>query len=140
MKYSASFKIIYIQGRNFDGIFRILIMADSTDSDLGGDREDGRSTMGIVAFVNESFCYCYGASKTIKAVVLNTTHGEYYSLTEGAQLGIWLARVMTGLRFRVQFPVCIPVLGDNEAANKRPQYRKRSMHATSIFVSTGFDR
>jgi hypothetical protein len=41
------------------------------DSDLGGDREDGRSTMGIVAYANESFCY--GASKTIKAVVINTT-------------------------------------------------------------------
>jgi hypothetical protein len=47
---------------------------------------------------------------------LNTTHGEYYSLTEDAQLGIWLARVMTGLRFRVQFPV--PVLGDNKSAEQ----------------------
>ena len=111
LKHSAGFKIVYIQGRNFDGIFRVLVMADS---DLGGDREDGRSTMGIVAYVNESFCY--GASKTIKAVVINTTHGECYSLTEEAQLGIWLARVMTGLRFRVQFPV--PVLGDNEAAEQ----------------------
>jgi hypothetical protein len=98
LKHSAGFKIVYIQGRNFDGIFRVLIMADS---DLGGDREDERSTMGIVAYVNESFCY--GASKTIKAVVINTTHGEYYSLTEGAQLGIWLARSLGLSLFRKRY-------------------------------------
>jgi hypothetical protein len=98
LKHPAAFKIVYTRGRNFDGIFRIVVMADS---DLGGDREDGRSTMGIVAYVNESLCY--GASKTIKAVVLNNTHGEYYSLTEGPQLGIW-------------FPV--PVLGDYEATEQ----------------------
>jgi hypothetical protein len=54
-------------------------------------------------------------SKSIKAVCLATYHSEYYALTEGAQMAIWIASaVLRSLQFRVIFPC--PVVADNQSA------------------------
>jgi hypothetical protein len=53
-------------------------------------------------------------SKSIKAVCLATYQSEYYALTEGSQMAIWMARVLRDLEFKVSFPC--PVVGDNQSA------------------------
>jgi hypothetical protein len=70
------------------------------------------SVMSGATFVNGSHCCSY--SKSIKAVCLATHHSEYYGLTEGAQMAIWIASVLRGLQFRVVFPC--PVVADNQSA------------------------
>ena len=85
------------------------------DADLGGDHtsgKNGNSVMATVTFLNESHCYSY--SKSIKAVCLATYQSEYYALTEGSQMAIWIARVLRDLEFKVSFPC--PVVGDNQSA------------------------
>ena len=85
------------------------------DADLGGGHtsgKNGNSVMAAVTFLNESHCYSY--SKSIKAVCLATYRSEYYALTEGSQMAIWIARVLRDLEFKVSFPC--PVVGDNQSA------------------------
>ena len=102
----------YKRSKNFDGSFRLFTMVDA---DLGGDSTrgpHGNSVMAGVIYLNESHCYSY--SKTIKAVCLHTHHTEYYALTEGSQMTIYVASVLRSLRFKLHFP--LPVVGDNQSA------------------------
>jgi hypothetical protein len=106
--------IEYKRSKNFEHefIFRIFVMVDA---DLGGDDtrgNNGNSVMAGICFLNE--CHCYSYSKTIKAVCLATHHTEYYALTEGSQMAIYIARLLRSLKFKAAFPV--PVVGDNKGA------------------------
>jgi hypothetical protein len=104
--------IEYRRGADFNGEFRIFTMVDA---DLGGCHvrgKNGNSVMAGVTFVNGSHCYSY--SKTTKATCLGTHHTEYYGLTEGGQMTIWIACVLRDLEFPVSYP--IPIVADNQSA------------------------
>lgn len=112
MRKNLNEYIEYRRGEDFNGEFRIFTMVDA---DLGGCHvrgKNGNSVMAGVTFVNESHCYSY--SKTIKAICLGTHHTEYYGLTEGTQMAVWIACVLRDLLFRVCFP--ISVVADNQSA------------------------
>jgi hypothetical protein len=121
--FSADDYMEYRRPDGFDGTFHLIIMVDA---DLGSDHSKGKnssSTMAGVAFLENNHCYSY--SKSIKAIVMSTFHSEMYALVEGAQMAIYLARLLRSMKFAVKFPVA--VVGDNEstlAAASVPQTKQ----------------
>jgi hypothetical protein len=82
--------------------------------------------------IHDVWCSVLGKQSLIQlfevyqsTIVMSTFHSEMYALVEGAQMAVYLARLLRSMKFAVKFPVA--VLGDNEstlAAASVPQTKQ----------------
>ncbi|XP_061886352.1 uncharacterized protein LOC133636375 [Entelurus aequoreus] len=97
-----------------------------SDADWAGDQDDRRSTTGNV------FLLSGGAvswlSKKQATVALSTAEAEYIALSQAAQEGIWLKRLLSDLGVKTMSTV---ILEDNQGAiaiAKNPVNHSRTKH------------
>ena len=98
-----------------------------TDSDLGGDPNDGKSTCGYCFFVGSGAISW--KSKKDTSVSLCSTEAEYKSCTNASKEALWLRRILEDLGLPQQEPT--PLYCDNQSAialAKNPIYHAKSKH------------
>ena len=103
-----------------------------SDSDLGGDVDDRKSTTGVIFFMGEM--PISWQSHKQKAVALSSCEAEYMAGAVGACQAVWLARLLSDI---VGVKVQPPVLKmDNQSAialSKNPVLHDRSKHIDTKF-------
>lgn len=98
-----------------------------TDSDLGSDVNDRRSTGGMAFYVNENLITW--ASQKQRCVALSSCEAEFMAATKAACQGIWLRRLIGEITGQKVPPVALLV--DNRSSldlMKNPVFHGRSKH------------
>nr|CAD40418.3 OSJNBa0065J03.14 [Oryza sativa Japonica Group] len=98
-----------------------------SDSDLGGDAHDRKSTCGALFFLGSS--PIVWQSQKQKVVALSSSKAEYIAATGAACLGIWLARLLAEVLGSDPGKALLKV--DNKSAIslcKNPVFHDRSKH------------
>lgn len=98
-----------------------------SDSDLGGNVEDRKSTSGVVFYLNESVITW--VSQKQKCVALSSCEAEFMAATAAACQGIWLRNLLGAVTGRKLGAVTLYV--DNKSAidlAKNPVFHGRSKH------------
>ncbi|KAL8139011.1 hypothetical protein V2J09_005012 [Rumex salicifolius] len=98
-----------------------------SDSDMAGDKDDRKSTSGIVFFLGES--PITWVSQKQRIVALSSCEAEYIAAIGGACQGIWLKRLMESLRGDTKLKPILKV--DNKSAialAQNPVHHERSKH------------
>jgi hypothetical protein len=98
-----------------------------SDSDLGGDPNDGRSTSGYYFFLGSGTISW--KSKKQQSVSLCSTEAEYKGCTTASKEALWLRRLLADLGLPQHDPT--PLYYDNQSAialAKNPVYHARSKH------------
>ena len=97
-----------------------------SDADWAGDQDDRRSTTGNMFFLSGGAVSWF--SKKQATVALSTAEAEYIALSQGAQEGTWLKRLLTELGMSDSPTV---ILEDNQGAiaiAKNPVNHSRTKH------------
>lgn len=103
-----------------------------SDSDLGGDVDNRRSTTGIAFFLGSNL-FSWQSQKQ-RVVALSSCESEYMAATMAACQGIWLARLMGEIKDEELKAAVLHV--DNKSAispSKNPVYHDRSKHIESRY-------
>lgn len=104
-----------------------LSLTGYSDSDHGGDANDGKSTTGVIFFLNE--CPVTWQSQKQRVVALSSCEAEYIAGAVGACQGVWLKRLLADI---LGTNLASPVLKmDNMSAlalSKNPVLHDRSKH------------
>lgn len=103
------------------------ILTGFTDSDLGGDLDDRRSTGGMVFYLNESIITW--VSQKQRCIALSSCEAEFMAATSAACQGIWLRNVLSQITSDHIGPVTLCI--DNRSAidlAKNPLFHGRSKH------------
>ena len=98
-----------------------------SDSDLGGNFEDRKSTAGMAFYLNESLISW--VSQKQKCVALSSCEAEFMAATAAACQGIWLRNLLGNITDNLIGPVVLYV--DNRSAidlAKNPVFHGRSKH------------
>ena len=98
-----------------------------TDSDLGGDPNDGRSTCGYCFFVGSGAISWN--SKKQQSTSLCSTEAEYKGCTNASKEALWLRRLLEDLGLPQKYPT--PLYCDNQSAialAKNPIFHARTKH------------
>ena len=121
----------YIKGTINMGLFydanSEFILHGYTDSDLGGDPNDGKSTCGYCFFVGSGAISW--KSKKEHSISLCSTEAEYKGCTNAAKEALWLRRLLEDLGLPQQAPT--PLHCDNQSAialAKNPVFHARTKH------------
>jgi hypothetical protein len=103
-----------------------------SDSDLGGDVDERKSTAGVIFFLGEMVISW--SSQKQKAVALSTCEAEYMAGAAGACQAVWLRRLLDDIAgVNVQQPI---LKMDNQSAialSKNPVLHDRSKHIDTKF-------
>lgn len=103
-----------------------------SDSDLGGDVDQRKSTTGVIFFLGEM--PVSWQSQKQKSVALSSCEAEYMAGAVGACQAVWLARLLGDI---LGVPVQQPILKmDNQSAialSKNPVLHDRSKHIDTKF-------
>jgi hypothetical protein len=103
-----------------------------SDSDLGGDVDERKSTAGVIFFLGEMVISW--SSQKQKTVALSTCEAEYMAGASGACQAVWLKRLLDDIEgTNVQQPV---LKMDNKSAialSKNPVLHDRSKHIDTKF-------
>lgn len=97
-----------------------------SDADWGGDQDDRRSTTGNMFFLSGGAVSWF--SKKQATVALSTAEAEYIALSQAAQEGTWLKRLLTELGMSDSPTV---IMEDNQGAiaiTKNPVNHSRTKH------------
>lgn len=103
------------------------VLIGYSDSDLGGDLDDGKSTGGVVFYLDESIITW--VSQKQRCVALSSCEAEFMAATSAACQGIWLRNVLTQITGEDMGPVTLCI--DNRSAidlAKNPVFHGRSKH------------
>lgn len=103
------------------------VLIGYSDSDLGGDLDDRKSTGGVVFYLNESIITW--VSQKQRCVALSSCEAEFMAATSAACQGIWLRNVLTQITGEDMGPVTLCI--DNRSAidlAKNPVFHGRSKH------------
>lgn len=103
------------------------VLTGYSDSDLGGQLEDRKSTGGMVYYLNESIIMW--VSQKQKCVALSSCEAEFMAATAAACQGIWLRNILSQITSEVIGPVVLCI--DNRSAidlAKNPMFHGRSKH------------
>ena len=98
-----------------------------SDSDLGGDVDNRRSTTGVAFFLGSNLVSWQ--SQKQRVVALSSCESEYMAATTAACQGIWLARLLGEIKDEELKAAVLNV--DNKSAislSKNPVYHDRSKH------------
>ena len=98
-----------------------------SDSDLGGDVDDRKSTTGIIFYLGSS--PLTWLSKKQKVVSHSSCEAEYVAAAVAACQGVWLSRMLTSLTGLEGEQVVLKI--DNQPAialSKNPVHHERSKH------------
>jgi hypothetical protein len=98
-----------------------------SDSDLGGDIDDRKSTSGVVFFLGDSIITW--TSQKQKVVALSSCEAEYIAAAAAACQGVWLSRLLAEMLGTA--PVKFKLLVDNKSAialSRNPVHHDRSKH------------
>ena len=98
-----------------------------SDSDLGGDVDNRRSTTGVAFFLGSNLVSWQ--SQKQRVVALSSCESEYMAATTAACQGIWLARLLGEIEDEDQKAAVLNV--DNKSAislSKNPVFHDRSKH------------
>ena len=97
-----------------------------TDSDLGGNLDNSRSTSGyLITFAGGAISW---QSRLQKCIALSTTEAEYIAITEGAKELLWMKEFMKDLDFEQSRFV---LFCDNQSAiylTKHSTFHSKSKH------------
>ncbi|XP_074323103.1 secreted RxLR effector protein 161-like [Apium graveolens] len=103
------------------------ILTAFSDSDLGGDLVDRRSTRGMCFYLNESLITWVLQKQ--RCVALSSCEAEFMAATAAACQAIWLRNVLNQIAAECNGPVILYV--DNKSAidlAKNPVFQGRSKH------------
>ena len=121
----------YIKGTINMGLFfdvnSAFILQGYTNSDLGGDPNDEKSTCGYCFFVGSGAISW--KSKKEHSISLCSTEAEYKGCTNAAKEALWLRRLLEDLGLHQQAPT--PLYCDNQSAiglAKNPVFHARTKH------------
>lgn len=110
----------------------IVQLTGYCDSDMGGDVDDRKSTIGVVFALGENIITWQ--SQKQKVVALSSCEAEYIAVTTAACQGIWLARLI--LEITGDEKKCVVLKVDNKSAIslcKNPLLNDRSKHIDTRF-------
>jgi hypothetical protein len=109
------------------GTHKNVVITGYSDSDLGGDLDDGRSTSGTIFFIGD--CPTTWSSQKQHVVALSSCEAEYIAGSEAACQAVLLAQLIEEMLGKfVKAPV---IKMDNLSAislSKNPVFHKRSKH------------
>lgn len=103
------------------------VLLGYSDSDLGGNLDDRKSTGGVVFYLNESLITW--VSQKQRCVALSSCEAEFMAATSAACQGIWLRNVLAQITGESIGPVTLCI--DNRSAidlAKNPVFHGRSKH------------
>lgn len=103
-----------------------------SDSDLGGDVDDRKSTTGIIFFLGEN--PITWVSQKQRIVALSSCEAEYIAATGGTCQGIWLTKIIASLRGNNHVKPVLRI--DNKSAislANNPVHHERSKHIDRRF-------
>lgn len=103
-----------------------------SDSDLGGDVDDRKSTTGIIFFLGEN--PITWVSQKQRIVALSSCEAEYIAATGGTCQGIWLTKIIASLRGNNHVKPVLKI--DNKSAislANNPVHHERSKHIDTRF-------
>lgn len=103
------------------------VLTGFSDSDLGGQLEDRKSTGGMVYYLNERIITW--VSQKQKCVALSSCEAEFMAATAAACQGIWLRNILSQITSEDVGPVVLCI--DNRFAidlAKNPMFHGRSKH------------
>ncbi|MDV3180562.1 MAG: reverse transcriptase domain-containing protein, partial [Candidatus Phytoplasma australasiaticum] len=103
------------------------ILTGFSDSDLGGQVDDRKSTGGMIFYLNESAITW--VSQKQKCVALSSCEAEFMAATAAACQGIWLRNILSRITSEAVGPVVLYI--DNRSAidlAKNPMFHGRSKH------------
>ncbi|KAG8064903.1 hypothetical protein GUJ93_ZPchr0004g39485 [Zizania palustris] len=107
-------------------------LTDYSDSDLGGDVDERKSTSGVIFFLGK--LPVSWQSQKQKTMALSTCEAEYMAGAAGACQAVWLVQLLNDITGRVVQP---PVLKmDNQSAialSRNPVLHDRSKHIDTKF-------
>lgn len=103
------------------------VLTGFSDSDLGGQLDDRRSTAGVVFYLNESIITW--VSQKQKCVALSSCETEFMAATAAACQAIWLRNILSRITSESIGPVTLYI--DNRSVidlAKNPMFHGRSKH------------
>jgi hypothetical protein len=115
------------------GRLQSLVETGFSDSDHAGDRNDRKSTTGIVFFLGGNLITW--DSQKQKVVALSSCEAEYIAAAAAACQGVWLSRLLAELvgdGTAEKFKLFV----DNQSAielSKNPVHHDRSKHIEGVF-------
>lgn len=120
-KGTLHYGLVYSKGKGN------YMLAGYSDSDLGGQVDDRKSTGGVVFYLNESLITW--VSQKQRCVALSSCEAEFMAATAAACQGIWLRNLLGKIANEDTGPVTLYI--DNKSAidlAKNPVFHGRSKH------------
>lgn len=121
LKGTLDYGLVYSRGNKNN------MLSGYSDSDLGGQIDDRKSTGGMAFYLNESLVTW--VSQKQRCVALSSCEAEFMAATAAACQGIWLRNLLGKLTDAVIGPVVLYI--DNKSAidlAKNPVFHGRSKH------------
>jgi hypothetical protein len=102
-------------------------LVDYTDSDLAGDLDSRKSTLGVLFFLGDS-PVSWQSSKQ-RVVALSSCEAEYIAAATGACHGVWLARLLSEM-MDAEVSAAVLKIDSKSALSliKNPVHHDRSKH------------
>lgn len=121
IKGTLNYGLIYSKGTGN------YLLGGYSDSDLGGNIEDKKSTGGMAFYLDESLITW--VSQKQRCVALSSCEAEFMAATAAACQGVWLGKLLSRITDTKVYPVVIYI--DNKSAidlAKNPFFHGRSKH------------
>lgn len=121
VKGTADFGLVYSKGKGN------YLLTGYSDSDLGGNIDDRKSTGGMAFYLDENLITW--VSQKQRCVALSSCEAEFMTATAAACQGVWLSKLLRQVIDMKECPVVIYV--DNRSAidlAKNPVFHGRSKH------------
>ena len=118
---TLNYGLVYVKGSGSE------LLTGCSDSDLVGHVDDGRSTGGMVFYLDEGLITW--ASQKQRSVALSSCEAEFMAATAAACQAIWLKKMVSQVTAKYIEPVVIYI--DNKSAidlAKKPVFHGRSKH------------
>lgn len=117
-----------------DGNLEWILIA-FTDADWAGDKDDRKSVMGFILFLNG--CPIMWRSKQAQIVALSSAESEFIAVSECVKEIIFVVQILTSIGIPVKTPITVRV--DNMGAifmseNASSNQRTRHIHVRHRFV------
>ena len=121
LKGTLDYKLVYKPSNSSE------LFITYSDSDHGGNPDNGRSTGGYVVKICSGVVSC--SSKLQSLVALSTTEAEHIAAVEASKEILWMCQFMGELRYDVSGPSLLQM--DNQSAiavNKNPEHHGKMKH------------